>query len=80
MARSWKHVFVVFWVDGDAVELRPSEDPNSFITIKEIVDTEAEAVAEVKRLGDLNSDKGARYFFQSAKYFTSGVPPRRPVG
>jgi excinuclease UvrABC helicase subunit UvrB len=74
MARSWRHMFVVFRVDGDAVELRPSEDPNSFITIKEIVDTEAEAVAEVKRLDALNSGKGARYFFQSAKYFTSGRP------
>ena len=74
MARSWKHMFVVFRVDGDAVELRQREDPNSFITIKEIVDTEAEAVAEVKRLDALNSGKGARYFFQSAKYFTSGRP------
>lgn len=74
MARSWRHMFVVFRVDGDAVELRPSEDPNSFITIKAIVDTEAEAVAEVKQLDALNSGKGARYFFQSAKYFTSGRP------
>jgi hypothetical protein len=74
MARSWKHMFVVFWVDGDAVEFSPSEDPNSFFTIKEIVDTEAEAVAEVKRLNAMNSGKGARYFFQSAKYFTSGRP------
>lgn len=74
MARSWKHMYVVFRIDVDAVELRPSEDPNSFITIKEIVNTEAEAVAEVKRLNAMNSGKGARYFFQSAKYFTSGRP------
>lgn len=74
MARSWKHMYVVFRIDGDAVEFKQSEDPNSFITIKKIVDTEAEAVAEVKRLDALNSGKGARYLFQSAKYFTSGRP------
>lgn len=74
MARSWKHMYVVFRIDGDAVELRQREDPKLFITIKEIVDTEAEAVAEVKRLDALNAGKGARYYFQSAKYFTSGRP------
>lgn len=69
MARSWKHMYVVFRVEGDTFDFRQGEDPNLFITIKEIVDTEVQAVAEVERLAALNSGKGSRYFFQSAKYF-----------
>jgi hypothetical protein len=54
--------------------LRVPEVQAGQLVRREIVDTEAEAVAEVKRLDALNSGKGARYFFQSAKYFTSGRP------
>ncbi|MCK6524642.1 hypothetical protein L6R49_24815 [Myxococcota bacterium] len=74
MARSWKHLYVVFRVEGDSVSFSQGQDPNLFITIKEIVDTADEAAAEVKRLDALNSGKGCRYIFQSAKYFAGSGP------
>jgi hypothetical protein len=73
MATEWKHKFVVFRIDRYAFEeARASFKPSQAVTIKEIVDTEDEAQAEVKRLMELNSDKGCEYHWQSAKYYPEG--------
>jgi hypothetical protein len=42
------------------------------VTVKEIVPSMEEALMEVQRLNQLNSDKGAHYFAQATRYFPSG--------
>jgi|GEM_PF-1541857 len=53
------------------------------ITIKKIVVDPDYAAAEVKRLNELNADKGAHYFWQITRieqpFPMPGVPPRRPT-
>jgi len=39
-------------------------EPEGSVTVKKVFFQEHEALAEVNRLNDLNSDKGCRYFFQ----------------
>ena len=42
------------------------------VTVKEILPTWEEAVAEVKRLNELKDGKGSRYFCQTTRYFPDG--------
>ena len=42
------------------------------VTVKEILPTWEEAVAEVSRLNGLNKEKGCRYFCQTTRYFPEG--------
>lgn len=47
------------------------------ITVKEILPSLEEVVQEVKRLNEVNKEKGARYFWQATRYFPKG---RRVIG
>lgn len=42
------------------------------ITVKEILPTMEKAIKEVDRLNQLNSSKGAHYFWQTTRYFPDG--------
>lgn len=54
-------VFAVVRLDGDTM----AEDQ---VTVKEIVATEEEAVAEVERLTALRPDESCHYFWQATRY------------
>jgi hypothetical protein len=54
------------------VRVDESESAEDAITIKEILPTMEEAVQEAERLNMLNSDNGARYFWQATRYFPEG--------
>jgi len=60
----WRHVYVVFRVDERPTD---SPDPNLWITIKEVLGSEASAAAEVSRLDSLRKGGRGRYLFQCAK-------------
>jgi hypothetical protein len=45
-----------------------AEQWNSFVTVKEIVATLAEAESEVSRLNELNAAKDCLYFCQATRY------------
>jgi hypothetical protein len=53
-------VFAVVRVDGEVVR-------ESQITVKEIVSTEEDAIAEVERLNALRRDNSYRYFWQATR-------------
>jgi hypothetical protein len=42
------------------------------VTVKEAVHDEATAMAEVRRLNELNAERGARYFYQATRLFPPG--------
>jgi hypothetical protein len=62
--RSHGPVFAVIRLDGDARE--------SQVTAKEVVSTEAEAIAEVERLNALNPDEPPRYVWQATRQVSVG--------
>jgi len=74
--REWKHMFVVYRFAGEFSDERRGTDPNIVVTIKEVLDTEREAIAEVSRLTSINSGTGSRYFYQAAKYYPGGRKPQ----
>ena len=57
-------MFAVVRVDGNKPD---TESWNNRITVKEIIWTQDEAVAEVERLNKLNSDKNAVYFWRATR-------------
>jgi len=58
-------VFAVIRIDRD----RLTEDA---VTVTEILPTREQAAEEVERLNTLNEPRGARYFWQTTRYFPSG--------
>jgi len=62
----YQHVFVILRADaydeGDHV--------SEHVTVKKVVTTERRAEGEVKRLNDLNAEKGCRYYFEIAQLDT----------
>ena len=54
------------------VRVDDSQSTEDAITVKEILPTMEEAAQEAERLNALNSDKGARYFWQATRYFPEG--------
>lgn len=61
-------IFVIVRVD--LYQLRAGdipEDPEVYVTIKEVVDTEDRAVAEVRRLREINAGKNVAYFYQRGR-------------
>lgn len=60
-------VFAVIRVDGGSFA-----DVADSITVKEILPTLEQAVAEVERLNKLNADKGCRYLWQTTRYLPQG--------
>lgn len=68
-------MFVVYRFDGDFSDDRRGVDPNVVVSIKEVLDTEEEAIREVERLTSINDGRRCRYFFQSAKYYSDGSKP-----
>jgi hypothetical protein len=52
---------------------RALDGPLGFrVVIKEVLPTIAEAIAEVKRLNDLNGDQHCVYFWQGTRWFPDG--------
>jgi hypothetical protein len=47
-------------------------DATHAITVKEVVPSQEEAVAEVERLNRVNADKNALYFWQTTRYYPDG--------
>lgn len=69
---SWQHVFVVYRFDRDRWnEVAPSTINNA-ITIKEVLQTEEEAAAEIERLETLKAANDCEYYFQCAKLYPNG--------
>lgn len=58
-------LFAVVRVDGEGVT-------DSQVTVKEIVATEEEAIAEVERLSALRPDGSGRYFWQVTRHVAPG--------
>lgn len=48
------------------------EEPDLFVTIKEVVPTQDEAQREVQRLNELNAEKSCIYFSQFTRVFADG--------
>ena len=61
------HVYAVVRVDDFNAEFG-----DGAISIKEILPTMEEAVAEVGRLNKLNADKECHYFWRMTRYFPQG--------
>ncbi len=59
-----RHVFAVIRVDTFH---RPTVEAEMAITVKEVVWTQEEAEHEVRRLNELNREKGCRYFWQLSR-------------
>jgi hypothetical protein len=69
-----QELFVIVRVD--LFQLRGGhipEDPWNYVTVKEVVETEERAVAEVQRLSEVNAGKDVAYFFQPGRI----LPPER---
>jgi hypothetical protein len=63
-----KSVYVIVRVDlfqlrGDEVP----DDPREFVTVREVVETEELAIAEVERLRQVNAGKDIRYFYEQGR-------------
>lgn len=71
MPPQWIHKFVIYRVDH-FLEREGRDWPKDLVTIKEVVDTEAEAIAEVQRLQALKNIEMIEYLWQSAKYYPGG--------
>lgn len=70
MKRQTQHVFAVVRVDTTAAN---SAEWTNRITVKEILETEEEALAEVDRLNLLNADRGCLYFFQKTRVVRKAI-------
>jgi hypothetical protein len=69
-----QELFVIVRVDLFQLRGRDiPEDPRNYVTIKEVVETEERAVAEVQRLSEVNAGKDVAYFFQQGRI----LPPER---
>lgn len=65
-------VFVIVRVDLFQLRERPiPDDAEVFVTVKEVVGSEEQAAAEVKRLSLANAGKDVAYFYQRGRY----LPP-----
>jgi hypothetical protein len=69
-----KSVYAIVRVDlfqlrGQAVP----DDPRVFVTVKEVVETEEQAMAEVERLSRVNAEKDVRYFYEEGRV----LPPEQ---
>ena len=63
-----KSVFAIVRVD--LYQLRGGEipdDPHVFVTVKELVENEEHAAAEVERLRRVNAGKDVAYFYEQAR-------------
>jgi len=61
-------IFVVVCVDLNHLRIGDiPDDPEVYVTIKEVVDTEDRAVAEVRRLREVNAGKNVAYFYQRGR-------------
>jgi hypothetical protein len=58
-------VFAVVRIDDEGVS-------ESQVTVKEIVSTEEEAIAEAERLNALRPDGSSRYFWQATRHVAAG--------
>ena len=58
-------LFVVVRIDDESVRA-------SQVTVKEIVSTEEEAIAEVERLNALRPEGSGRYVWQATRHVASG--------
>ena len=61
MKKTTKHVFVVIRLD---TFLLGKGEIERAVTVKEVVMTQEEAEAEVRRLSSINNDKGCNYFWR----------------
>lgn len=68
MMREKVHLFAVVRIEN----YLSYESAENTITIKEVLPTLDEAIQEVERLNNLNSEKGCRYFLQTTRYFPEG--------
>ena len=76
MTSRWVHKYVVYRVDHfHGHEGRGN--PARIVTIKEVLDTEAEAIAEVERLQALRSKARVEYRFQVGRYAVDGAGSSR---
>lgn len=57
-------VWVVVRVDLFQLRDGIPEDPRTFVAVKEVVDSEEQAEAEVTRLNELNRGKDVAYFYE----------------
>jgi len=72
--KNQKHAFAVVRVENDMPE---NSAPENRITVKEIVPTQEIAEAEVKRLNQLNKDKGCMYFWQVTRIVGAGTKQKQ---
>lgn len=52
-------------------------EPDTFVTVREVVPTLEEAKQEAARLNELNAKKGIFYFWQGTRFYPSGRGVRR---
>jgi len=63
---NYDHVYAIVRVELDVLS-KDASDPDSVansVTVKKLLWSEADATAEIKRLNELNRDKGCFYFSQ----------------
>jgi hypothetical protein len=72
--RRAQHLYAVLQFDVPSSGSLDSlaEQPGDYITLKELLPTEAEAFREVERLTALNRDKGCVYFVQIGRFYPDG--------
>lgn len=63
-----REVWVIVRVDLFQLRDGTPDDPRTFVTVKEVVGTEAEAQAEVARLTSLQADKDVVYFSEPGRW------------
>jgi hypothetical protein len=71
MTKGAEHLTAVVRIESHATVDRLMEDPNLFVTVKEVLPSAEEAEAKVARLNKLNAGK-AIYFSQTTRYFPGG--------
>ena len=71
---AWVSAYAIIRVDYDASSSPDGDDDlgPSNVVVKEIVMSDTDARAEVKRLNHLNADKDCRYFWQGTHLFQGG--------
>ena len=78
--RNQIHFYAVVRVDvGRLGKCLASGRPDLGITVKEVVRSEAEAIAEVKRLSEVNKDKNCVYFLQTARMRRDEAETSNPI-
>jgi hypothetical protein len=61
-------IFVVVRVDLYQLQTGDiPDDPQVYVTVKEVVDTEDRAIAELRRLREVNPEKDVAYFYQRGR-------------